>query len=80
MNFQAFIMWLMDKHGMTERSAKDVYSRLKRIMKMTNIDEIDEVSLDYLKKNEEYNKLSQPLKSQLKRALVLYEEFKSLEK
>ena len=39
MNYDIFLNWLIDEKKLSQRAAKDVVSRCKRICKMLNINE-----------------------------------------
>ena len=75
MDYQVFCQWLKDNKNMTERSARDVVSRCKRIQKITNSDDLECCTESILIECEDYSECSSFIKSQLKRALVLYYEF-----
>lgn len=71
MNFEKFLSWLIDNKKLTDRSSKDVVSRLKRILKLSNKHDIKDVSYDtFIKSN-----VFMYVKSQLKRAFILYLAF-----
>lgn len=75
MDYQNFIEWLKTDHGMGERSARDVLSRLKRVIKITNATDVDENTVALLEICEEFANASSFIKSQLKRSVILYTEF-----
>lgn len=76
MNYDDFYDWLILKKQMSNRSAKDVISRCKRVCKLTVSSEIEKGTEQTLEKISEYNECSMFIKSQLKRAISLYNEFK----
>lgn len=78
MDYNLFCQWLKENKKLTERSAKDVISRCKRIQRATKTDSLSNCTLHLLTQCEEYSDYSLYIKSQLKRALVLYNEFCSL--
>lgn len=75
MDYVVFKQWLQDEKNMSIRSATDVVSRCKRINRMTDMDKIDDKTVEILVKTESYADMSSFIKSQLKRAATLYMEF-----
>jgi hypothetical protein len=75
MNYVIFNGWLIEKRKMSERSARDVISRCKRICKILNVNEITDKTIDELIKNDDYNNSSMYVKSQLKRAATLWLDY-----
>ena len=75
MDYQGFCQWLKNDKNMTERSARDVVSRCKRIQKITGIDALENCTESRLIGCEDFSACSMFIKSQLKRALFLYDEF-----
>ena len=71
----SFGQWLIEEIGLTKASASDVKSRLNRVRKLTFEDQIDESSLDKLRRPEEYQALNAPLQGQLKRAINLWLQY-----
>ena len=73
-----FIGWLQKERGLSIRSSRDVLSRLKRVDSI--IDLSKESSADQLIKkissNPDFNKLSISVKSQLKRAIILFKNYR----
>lgn len=67
--------WLINEKNMGIRSAKDVISRCGRVCRMLNIDSIDSDTLENLQSNDKFEGSSMFIKSQLKRAVTLYNEF-----
>ena len=69
--------WLTTTKGMAQSSAKDVLSRVNRVLTMTTITSTDAaIDVTYrLAKHPAYNELSPTVKSQIKRAVSLYFEF-----
>mgnify|MGYP004711980779 CR=1 FL=1 len=76
MDYQYFYEWLKNDKGMSERSSKDVVSRLKRVIRMTGLTDINNIKPATIEQSKEYTQLSTFIKSQLKRSVVLYNEFK----
>ena len=75
MDYVVFKQWLQDEKNMSIRSATDVVSRCKRINRMTDMDKIDDKTVEILVKTESYADMSSFIKSQLKRAATLYMAF-----
>lgn len=75
MRYNDFLSWLKVKHGMSERSARDVVSRSKRVLIITEQKRIDKESMDLLIDSRNFVECSMSIKSQLKRAVTLYMEF-----
>ena len=67
--------WLINEKNMSIRSAKDVISRCGRVCRMLNIDSIDSDTLESLQSNDKFEESSMFIKSQVKRAVTLYNEF-----
>ena len=57
------------------RSSRDVCSRLKRVMNIFNLEEVNEQTIQNLNTNDEFNTFSVSVKSQLRRAVKLYLKF-----
>lgn len=72
-----FLNWLQKEKQISERSAKDVISRCKRISKLSNDTAIDNIDYDSFINSEAFLSQSMFIKSQLKRAFNLYREFKA---
>lgn len=75
MESDVFCQWLKKDKNMSERAAKDVISRCKRIQKMMKMEELSICSEGLLIECESYSTCSMFVKSQLKRALFLYSEY-----
>lgn len=75
MNYDIFFNWLMDEKKLSQRAAKDVISRCKRICKILSINEIEISTIEKLNINTEFSKKSMFVKSQLRRACTLWVEF-----
>lgn len=75
MGFTELLEWLINEKNMSIRSAKDVISRCGRVCRMLNIDSIDSDTLENLQSNDKFEESSMFIKSQLKRAVTLYNEF-----
>lgn len=77
MELGSFQQWLQTNHGLKERSAKDVISRIKRVRRIADINfqnPYDEI-IETLEGFEGFNKLSDYVKPQLKRAIKLHKEY-----
>jgi DNA (cytosine-5)-methyltransferase 1 len=72
--------WLIDSKSMSEDSAGDVISRLKRAKTIMDFDvPIDvETLLFHFMGKPAFKQLTQTVKSQLKRAIRLYKEFNNI--
>lgn len=70
-----FKEWLITEKKYSERSSKDVLSRLRRVNALLKEDIIDNATLDKLINLEEFKSLSVSIRSQLKRAIKLNIEY-----
>ncbi len=77
MNIEEFLEWLKINKNMSLRSAKDVLSRYSRICKMLNLTDFNNDTLSLLTNCKHFNQCSMFVKSQLKRTITLYLEFKN---
>lgn len=75
MESNVFCQWLKNDKKLSERAAKDVISRCKRIQRITHMEELSNCSEEVLIECETYSTCSMFIKSQLKRALFLYSEY-----
>ena len=75
MDIEKFVNWLIVDKKLSKRSAKDVYSRLKRILKLSNESDITKVKYEELIQSPVFLQQSMFVKSQLKRAFSLYLEY-----
>jgi hypothetical protein len=84
MNEDTFKMWLQEVQGMKERSASDVESRRKRalayIQESKTLGDAAGRELELLDKTMELKTCSPFVRSQLRRALRLFEEYNKSEK
>lgn len=78
MEYSEFLEWLINEKNMSIRSAKDVISRCGRVCRMLHTDSISSDTLENLQNNDEFEKSSMFIKSQLKRAVTLYNEFEKI--
>ena len=78
MDSTKLLVWLMNEKNMSIRSAKDVISRCGRVRRMLHTDSISSDTLENLRNNDEFEESSMFIKSQLKRAVVLYNEFEKI--
>lgn len=80
-NKESFVRWLVNFQNYSQRSASDTLSRLRRANKICHIDGAPDDFYCYtLQQMDEYNKLSVSVRSQIKRALSLYNSFISQDK
>ena len=79
MESSELLEWLISEKNMSIRSAKDVISRCGRVRRMLHADSISSNTLDILQNNDEFEESSMFIKSQLKRAVTLYNEFENHE-
>lgn len=76
MDYDKFYQWLIEEKSLSNRSAKDVVSRCKRICtKILSVETMSESTIDMLNSNEIFLNCSMFIKSQLRRAVSLYIEF-----
>ena len=75
MKYDKFYNWLILKKQMNNLSAKDVLSRCRRVLKITNQEKIDHNTLELIIGTNEFERCSNSIKSQLKRAVTLYNDF-----
>lgn len=75
MNYDNFFEWLVDEKNMSQRAAKDVISRCKRLCKILNSTKIENTTIEKLNNNTEFLDKSMFIKSQLRRACTLWIEF-----
>lgn len=71
-----FSSWLMTEKKYSKRSSLDVKSRLKRALKLSGESVISISTLDLVEANSYFVSLSSGVKSQLRRAINLYNEYK----
>lgn len=72
-----FVEWLQQKYHYTPLAAKDVVSHLSRCNKILPIQNQSESEyFTQLESNESFKKISKFIRSQLKRAIILYTEYK----
>ena len=70
-----FYNWLVDAKQLSNRSAKDVISKCKRIKNILHTDSLDIFSSEQLLETDDFKRLSFFIKSQLQRALALWKEY-----
>lgn len=71
-----FSEWLEKEKGMSHKSSHDAASRLKRASIILGVDDMSGMDVKKLEEKESFRALSITVKSQLRRAVRLYEEFK----
>ena len=74
----ALKVWLLEQKNLSPASAKDVISRINRVKTLTTITDVDsKIDIEYrLAKQDAFLGFSPSVKSQIKRAISLYFEFK----
>ena len=72
---EEFKVWLCEQKKYTERSARDVCSRLKRVCLLLNKKNIEDCKVDDLEINEEFKTLSMSVRSQLRKSVKLFFEY-----
>ena len=75
MNYEGFLEWLKTEKNMSERSTRDTVSRIKRALRIISKDSVETSTIEKLNASPEFLKLSMFIKSQLRRAVALYQEF-----
>ena len=75
MDYTKFQEWLQNEKGMSLRSARDVISRIKRVLLLSGAEKITSETVEMLNQNETFQDCSMFIKSQLRRSVVLYNEF-----
>jgi DNA (cytosine-5)-methyltransferase 1 len=78
-DYSDFLEWLQNTKLFTKKSAEDVVSRIKRVKCIMEIDvPVDiELLLFHFMGKPKFKTLTKTVKSQLKRAIKLYKEYKS---
>lgn len=75
-NKDSFLIWLINTQNYSQRSASDILSRVRRADKMCRLDGAPDDFYCYtLQKTKGYRELSVSVRSQIKRALMLYNRF-----
>lgn len=77
MNYHEFLTWLETERKMSTRSARDVVSRLRRVIGLLGSDSLDSTSVSKLNEVAAFNECSLFIKSQLRRSVNLYLEYSS---
>lgn len=75
MDYQEFLAWLERDKNMGARSARDVVSRLRRVVIMLGTDALDDTSVLKLNDVATFDECSMFIKSQLRRSVNLYLEY-----
>ena len=70
-----FLEWLSTEKSMGARSAKDVVSRLKRVVGLLGSDTLDSTSVSKLNEVAAFDDCTMFIKSQLRRSVALYLEY-----
>jgi len=71
--------WLIEQKNIKNKSAHDYVSRLKRAIQLLDGEKINNDTLLRLKEIEEFNSLSVSVRSQIRRAVRLFNEFQNKE-
>ena len=75
-NCEMFVDWLVAFHNLTQRSASDTLSRVRRADRFFPINSVpDGLYFLSLSETNDFRKLSPSVKSQIKRSLMLYREY-----
>ena len=77
MGDSSFYDWLVNEKKLTHYAAKDVQSRCNRVCKLLGSETINADSILALSSNKEFSEYSKFVKSQLKRAVKLFEEYQN---
>jgi hypothetical protein len=77
MELGKFEAWLKRSAGLTEKSASDVLSRLRRASQFVNVNSKQPIEdlIHKLGKEPKFTQLTDTVRSQLRRAVKLYREF-----
>ena len=75
MDYEGFNKWLVECKGISQRSTNDVLSRVRRVLRLCNMDRVTPNTMAALLNNETYHSASRFIKAQLKRAVALYCEY-----
>ena len=75
MMYEEFRAWLKSNKGLSTRSSNDVISRLKRVMILADVETVDSNTNSLLESSNQFVSCSMSVKSQLRRAIILYNEF-----
>ena len=73
----SFIEWLESEKGLSKKSAHDVASRFGRVKRILEIEDDKCVTIEAVESSCEYVNLTMTVKSQLKRSIVLMQEYLS---
>ena len=73
-----FMNWLSSEKGFSTRASRDVCSRLKRAQQFVNAKAPEDIIISELDKIVEFNELSFSVKSQLRRSVKLYAEYREI--
>ena len=75
---QGFNSWLCEQKNYKERSARDACCRLKRVYLILNKESVNKETVDELEKKKEFKELSISVRSQLRKSVRLYLEYKGI--
>ena len=74
-----FIEWLQKEKNYKEKTSHDVVSRLKRVNQLLGTTDEPMVALKRIEKNNDFKCLTHSVRSQLRKALRLYDEYQKLQ-
>lgn len=72
-----FLAWLVSEKEYSERASRDVQSRLKRALRFSGQESVTDKTLVLIEENDAFQALSMSVKSQMRRAIRLQQEFNS---
>lgn len=81
LNEIAFKGWLVSTEGLAQRSAADVVSRVRRAAGLTDVlgcDDVEDI-VYRMSKKDDFKSLSNSVRSQIKRAVILYKDFQKVD-
>ncbi len=70
-----FIEWLQKEKNYKEKTSHDIVSRLKRVKQFLGTVDEPIVALNGIENNKDFKCLTHSVRSQLRKALKLYEEY-----
>ncbi len=73
-----FVEWLQKEKNYKEKTSHDVVSRLKRVKLLLGAVDEPLVALNKIENNKDFKCLTHSVRSQLRKALRLYDEYQKL--
>lgn len=70
-----FLDWLYFEKGYTEKTSKDIQSRIKRVLSITGEERVSANTLKKLEESKVFNTISYSIRSQLRKAIKLNIEY-----